>query len=72
MLFRSEIIELDERCQGYTRRRFLDLGLTPGTRIFPELNNPFREPRAYRVRGTLIALRNDQASMIWVLPQAEH
>jgi DtxR family transcriptional regulator, Mn-dependent transcriptional regulator len=68
----AEIFELDERCQGYTRRRFLDLGLTPGTRIFPELNNPFREPRAYRVRGTLIALRNDQASMIWVLPQAEH
>jgi DtxR family Mn-dependent transcriptional regulator len=67
----AEILELDERCQGYTRRRFLDLGLTPGTRIFPELNNPFREPRAYRVRGTLIALRNDQAAMIWVLPQAE-
>lgn len=67
----AEILELDERCQGYSRRRFLDLGLTPGTRIFPELNNPFREPRAYRVRGTLIALRNDQASMIWVLPQAE-
>jgi DtxR family Mn-dependent transcriptional regulator len=64
----AEVIELDERCQGYTRRRFLDLGLTPGTRIFPELNNAFREPRAYRVRGTLIALRNDQAAMIWVMP----
>jgi len=62
----GEIVALDERCQGFTRRRFLDLGLTPGTRIAPELANAFGEPRAYRVRGTLIALRNDQADMIWV------
>jgi DtxR family Mn-dependent transcriptional regulator len=67
----AEIVELDERCQGFTRRRFLDLGLTPGTRIFPELENAFREPRAYRVRGTLIALRNDQAALIWVRPLPE-
>ncbi|MEA4907287.1 MAG: iron dependent repressor, metal binding and dimerization domain protein [Anaerolineaceae bacterium] len=65
---KAEIVLLDERCQGFTRRRFLDLGLTPGTTIFPELENAFREPRAYRVRGTLIALRNDQAAMIWVHP----
>ena len=66
----GEIVELDEACQGFTRRRFLDLGLTPGTKISPELDNAFREPRAYRVRGTLIALRNDQADMIWVRPAA--
>ena len=64
----AEVLELDERCQGFTRRRFLDLGLTPGTRIFPELENSFKEPRAYRVRGTLIALRKDQAAYIWVRP----
>jgi len=54
--------------QGFTRRRFLDLGLTPGTIIFPELQNFFGDPRAYRVRGTLIALRKDQAAQIWVKP----
>ena len=64
----ARIVRLDERCQGFTRRRFLDLGLTPGTEVYPELENSFREPRAYRVRGTLIALRNDQASMILVEP----
>lgn len=62
----ARIIKLDDRCQGFTRRRFLDLGLTPGTEIYPELENSFKEPRAYRVRGTLIALRNDQADMILV------
>jgi DtxR family Mn-dependent transcriptional regulator len=64
----AEIVMLDDAVQGFTRRRFLDLGLTPGTMIYPELDNFFNDPRAYRVRGTLIALRKDQASQIWVRP----
>lgn len=64
----AEIVHIDNRCQGFTRRRLLDLGLTPGTPIFLELENIFHDPRAYRVRGTLIALRGDQANMIWVKP----
>ncbi len=65
---RGEIVTLDDAVQGFTRRRFLDLGLTPGTTIYPELQNFFGDPRAYRVRGTLIALRKDQAAQIWVKP----
>ena len=65
---RGEIVMLDDSVQGFTRRRFLDLGLTPGTTIYPELGNFFGDPRAYRVRGTLIALRKDQAAQIWVKP----
>ncbi|MEJ5224003.1 MAG: iron dependent repressor, metal binding and dimerization domain protein [Anaerolineales bacterium] len=65
---RAEIVALDEGVQGFTRRRFLDLGLTPGTLIAPELQNFFGDPRGYRVRGTLIALRKDQADQIWVKP----
>ncbi len=65
---RGEIVTLDDAVQGFTRRRFLDLGLTPGTTIHPELGNFFGDPRAYRVRGTLIALRKDQAAQIWVKP----
>ena len=65
---RAQIVTLDDSVQGFTRRRFLDLGLTPGTTIYPELTNFFGEPRAYRIRGTSIALRNDQASLIWVKP----
>jgi len=63
---KAEVVQFDETVQGFTRRRFLDLGLTPGVLIYPELENFFREPRAYRVRGTLIALRDDQASRIIV------
>lgn len=67
----AEIIGLDEGCQGFTRRRFLDLGMTPGTQIAPVLQNAIGDPRAYRVRGTLIALRREQAEMIWVRPLAQ-
>lgn len=67
---KAEVVQFDETVQGLTRRRFLDLGLTPGALIYPELENFFREPRAYRIRGTLIALREDQASRIIVKPIA--
>lgn len=65
---KGEIVALDQACQGFTRRRFLDLGLTPGAEIYPELLNPFGDPRAYRVRNTLIALRREQAAQVWVRP----
>lgn len=63
---RAQIVMLDDAVQGFTRRRFLDLGLTPGTVIYPELQTFLNDPRGYRVRGTLIALRKDQAAQIWV------
>ena len=64
----AEVVELDSRCRGFSRRRLLDLGLTPGTRIEASLKNPFGDPRAFRLRGTLIALRKDQGDHIWVRP----
>jgi DtxR family Mn-dependent transcriptional regulator len=64
----AEVVALDQACQGFTRRRLLDLGMTPGARLFPEMRNFVGDPRAYRVRGTLIALRREQAQHIWVKP----
>jgi DtxR family Mn-dependent transcriptional regulator len=62
----AEIVALNDACQGFTRRRLLDLGFTPGTRIDVDLTTFAGDPRAYRVRGTLIALRHEQASQILV------
>lgn len=55
---------LGDGLQGFTRRRLLDLGLTPGVPVTAELPSMFGDPVAYRVRGTLIALRRDQADQI--------
>ncbi len=62
----GEVVELDPDCRGFSRRRLLDLGLTPQARVSVELNNTFGDPRGYRVRGTMIALRKRQADQIWV------
>ena len=64
----GEVVELDADCRGFSRRRLLDLGLTPRARVSVELNNTFGDPRGYRVRGTMIALRRRQADQIWIRP----
>jgi DtxR family Mn-dependent transcriptional regulator len=67
----AEIASLSPACQGFTRRRLLDLGFTPGTRVQPVLATFVGDPRAYRVRGTTIALRRDQASSLIVRTPAD-
>jgi DtxR family Mn-dependent transcriptional regulator len=64
----AEVVNLDEACQGFSRRRLMDLGFTAGARIHPVLRTFAGDPRAYEVRGTTIALRRDQASQILVRP----
>lgn len=64
----GEVVRIDDRLRGLTRRRLLDLGVTPGTRIRPELEPLFGRPRAFRIRETLVALRDEQAAGIHVRP----
>ena len=45
-------------------RRLLDLGFIPGTHIRCALVGPHAELAAYRIRGTTIALRKEDASQI--------
>ena len=67
----AEVVDIDPEYRGLGRRRLLDLGLTPSAKVVPELATAFGDPRAYRVRGTLVALRNEQAQYIWVRPVLE-
>ena len=53
-------------CTGAERRRLLDLGVVPGTRIRCEFSSPFGSPRSYHIRGALIALRDHQADRILI------
>ncbi|MHC4414436.1 MAG: metal-dependent transcriptional regulator [Planctomycetota bacterium] len=57
---------LDDALRGFTRRRLLDLGLTPGAAIRAEYASFLGDPLAYRVRGSLIALRRDQAEHVLI------
>jgi DtxR family Mn-dependent transcriptional regulator len=57
---------LDDALQGYTRRRMLDLGLTTGAEVTTEYRAFLGDPVAFRVRGSLIALRRDQAEHVLI------
>lgn len=52
--------------EGAERRRMLDLGILPGTRIEAVMRSPLGDPVAYRVRGSIVALRQEQARQIQV------
>ncbi|MCB1098947.1 MAG: FeoA domain-containing protein [Verrucomicrobiae bacterium] len=62
----AEIHELAPTCTGAERRRLLDLGVVPGTRIRCEFASPFGSPRSYDIRGALIGLRDHQANRILI------
>jgi Fe2+ transport system protein FeoA len=51
---------------GAERRRMLDLGILPGTRIEVIAHSPLGDPTAYRIRGSVVALRREQAQRIEV------
>ena len=48
------------------KQRLYDIGLVPGTRIKIVHQSPAGNPRAYLVRGAVIALRNCDAEKIFV------
>jgi Fe2+ transport system protein A len=60
----SNIVSLDVK--GSLRRRILDLGIVPGTVLTCVGKAPAGDPIAYLVRGTIIALRSEDASLIFV------
>jgi DtxR family Mn-dependent transcriptional regulator len=64
----GRVIGISSQSRGVERRRLLDLGIIPGTEIGVELVNPGGNPTAYRIRGTVIALRDSQARLIKVEP----
>ena len=45
-------------------RRLLDIGLIPGTNIECVLISPMKNPKAYMIRGAVIAIRNEDANDI--------
>lgn len=51
---------------GLTRQRLLNLGFVPGTIVKSLHRSPLSDPTAYLIRGTIIALRREDAAMIAV------
>ena len=74
----KKIISLDElplntngyieciNCKENIKRRLLDLGLVKGAEIKPVLVSVSKDPRAFEIRGSLIAIRKENAKEICI------
>ena len=67
----AQVAGIAASCRGMQRRRLLDMGIVPGTEVSISVGSPSGNPVAYNVRDTFIALRNDQASLIYITENAE-
>jgi DtxR family Mn-dependent transcriptional regulator len=66
----AEVIGISRACRGPQRRRLMDLGIVPGTVISMAMTSAGGDPKAYNIRGAMIALREDQADFIHIQQRA--
>ncbi len=62
---KGNILNINKKCNN--RLRLLDLGFTYNTDIYPIWNGFGKKITAYLIKGTLIALRSDEAKHINVI-----
>jgi DtxR family Mn-dependent transcriptional regulator len=60
------VVEISKALIGQQRRRLLDLGIVPGTKIKAVLQGAGKDPTAYLVRETTIALRKSISKWIYI------
>jgi DtxR family Mn-dependent transcriptional regulator len=66
----ARIHSLSPALRGLERRRLLDLGFVQGSRVVRESSGAFNGPVRFRVRGTVQALRAEQAKKIFTIEPA--
>lgn len=57
--------------EGILRRRLLDMGLTPRTKVMVRKKAPLGDPLEIFLRGYELTLRADEAAKITVLPEGD-
>ena len=61
----SAIVERVE-LTGSTKRRLIEMGITPGTRIFVRKRAPLGDPIEIMLRGYTLTIRGEDAMRIFV------
>jgi len=69
----AHIVGIDASLVGMQRARLLDLGFVAGAAVSLHADSPHGNPRAYLIKGSIVALRNTQARCIKITlnPQTE-
>jgi len=70
----TDLFSLTRLEPGYSARsrRLQDIGFIPGTAVTCLQRSPLGDPTAYRIRGTVIALRREDAKNILLAKEASH
>ena len=65
----GEIVFINEiKLQGPIRRRMQDIGLVKNTRVKCVGSSPLGDPKAFLIRGAVIAIRSEDCKNIFVTP----
>lgn len=62
----GEVLNVSPNCRGQQRRRLLDFGIVPGTKVSIHMNSPLNDPVAYLVKNTIVALRRNHANKVLI------
>ena len=57
--------------EGQLRKRFLDLGITKGTRVTMARIAPFGDPVEIQLRGYRLTLRKSEAAIVEIEPAGD-
>ena len=66
---KGTVLGISKALRGQQRRRLMDLGIVPGTEIEAQLESVTSDPVAYKVRGSVVALRKQQADRIYLIDE---
>lgn len=58
--------------QGNIKRRLLDIGLVDNTEVQCILDSPSKDPKAFLIRGAVIALRNEDCQNVLIRKDVEN
>ncbi len=61
---RGKVIEIGQECA--LRRRLMELGFVEDGEVLCVGKSPLGDPKAYGVRGIVVALRGVEGKQIWV------
>ncbi len=63
---KAEVTGISANCRGQQRRRLMDLGIVPGSTVTVVMKSASGDPIGYRVMGTTIGIRKNQADHVFV------
>jgi len=62
----ARVLGISPNCRGQQRRRLMDLGIVPGSHISVVMKSASGDPMGYRVMGTTIGIRKQQADYVFI------